>query len=197
LPGAPLFYSNHHIGGFDDRVGLGAFFETEVLDRFVGDRRDYGFAAFEFDFDMRGGRTLVNFLDLAFEEIARGYFHIISPIDSDGNFTGFLNAGSSLPARLVASRLCRWEKLFGSAVLDENGFGTGPQREGLRVLVATLDPPIDRDLEFRAKVRRSVDPPDRSGHSSMQGNQRPRLGPGEIKSYTQPDQGVLEYHNRP
>jgi hypothetical protein len=41
--------------------------------------------------------------------------------------------------------------LFGSAVLDENGFGTGPQREGLRVLVATLDPSIDRDFEFRAK----------------------------------------------
>jgi len=73
----PSFYSNHHIGGFDDRVGLGAFFESELLDRFIGDRRDYGFAAFEFDFDMRGRRTLVNFLDLAFEEIARGYFHII------------------------------------------------------------------------------------------------------------------------
>ena len=68
MPGARLFYSDHHIGGFDDRVGLGAFFEAELLDRFVGDRRDYGFAAFEFDFDMRGGRALVNFLDLAFED---------------------------------------------------------------------------------------------------------------------------------
>jgi hypothetical protein len=48
---------------------LGAFFETEFLDRFVGDRRGYGLAAFKFDFDMRGGRTLVNFLDLAFEPI--------------------------------------------------------------------------------------------------------------------------------
>ena len=73
----PLFDSDHHIGGFDDRIGFCAFFETEFLDRFVGDRRDYGFAAFQFDFDMRGGRTLANFLDLAFEEIACGYFHFI------------------------------------------------------------------------------------------------------------------------
>jgi hypothetical protein len=76
--------------------------------------------------------------------------------------------------------------LFGSVVLDENGFGTSPQREELRVLGATLDPSIDRDFEFRAKARRSVDPPDRSGHSSMQGKQRRRLGPGEIKSCIQP-----------
>jgi hypothetical protein len=71
--------------------------------------------------------------------------------------------------------------LFGSAVLDENGFGTGTQREGFRVLGATLDPSIDRDFEFRAKVRRSLALPDRSGHSSMKGNQWRRLGPGEIK----------------
>ena len=40
-------------------------------------KEDHGFAAFEFDFDMRGGRTLMNFLDLAFEKIARGYFQFI------------------------------------------------------------------------------------------------------------------------
>jgi hypothetical protein len=70
--------------------------------------------------------------------------------------------------------------LFGSVVLDENGFGTSPQREELRVLGATLDPSIDRDFEFRAKARRSVDPPDRSGHSSMQAKATARAGRNQI-----------------
>ncbi len=75
--GAPYSIAIINIGGFDDRVGFCAVFETELLDRSVSDRRDYGFAAFEFDFDIRGGRTLANFLDLAFEAIACGYFHFI------------------------------------------------------------------------------------------------------------------------
>jgi hypothetical protein len=98
-----LFYRDHHIGGFDDRVGLGSFFKIEFLDRFVCDRGGYGFATVKFDFDVRGGGTFVNVLDRAFEKIARGYFHFIFPIDGDGILSGPSRAtwigGSSLPGR--------------------------------------------------------------------------------------------------
>ena len=33
-----LLYGDHHIGSFDDRIGLRALFKAELLDGFVGDR---------------------------------------------------------------------------------------------------------------------------------------------------------------
>ena len=44
-------------------------------------------AAFEFDFDMCGGRAFVNRLDRAFEKIARGYFHFVCPLHHDSDIT--------------------------------------------------------------------------------------------------------------
>jgi hypothetical protein len=141
LPGAPLFYSDHHVGSFDDRVGFRALPETELLDGFVRYRRDYGFAAFKLDFDMRGGRTLANFLDLAFEEIARGYFHFVFPNDIDP-----LARESIFTPGIRASVFARRRKLY------ESHFA---YRKSRRTFLAKFSStfPKDRPLRRRRNTR--------------------------------------------
>jgi hypothetical protein len=45
-----------------------------------------------------------------------------------------------------------WRELFGSAVLDENGFGSGGPCEGFRILVSILNPFVDCGFEFSYAV---------------------------------------------
>jgi hypothetical protein len=47
---------------------------------------------------------------------------------------------------------CFGESFFGSAVLDENGFGGGDPRERFRILVSMLNPFVDCGFEFRNVV---------------------------------------------
>jgi hypothetical protein len=47
---------------------------------------------------------------------------------------------------------CFGENFFGSAVLDENGFGSGGPRERFRILVSMLNPFGDCGFEFRNVV---------------------------------------------
>jgi hypothetical protein len=58
-----------------------------------------------------------------------------------------------LPSVLTHSfASCFGENFFGSAVLDENGFGSGGPRERFRILVSMLNPFGDCGFEFRNVV---------------------------------------------
>src|ERR1035437_3628169 len=58
--------------------------------------------------------------------------------------------GSQRLAMTYASRF--GENFFGSAVLDENGFGSGGPCERFRILVSMLNPFVDCGFEFRDVV---------------------------------------------
>ena len=64
----------------------------------------------------------------------------------------YLNASEdrlSGPSVLTHSFASRFgETFFGSAVLDENGFGSGGPCEGFRILVSMLNPFVDCGFEF-------------------------------------------------
>src|ERR1700679_4394009 len=51
-------HADHHVGRLDDRVGLLAFRQLQLVDRLIGDRRRHQRAAADVDADMARGRPL-------------------------------------------------------------------------------------------------------------------------------------------
>jgi hypothetical protein len=64
-------------------------------------------------------------------------------------FRGPVIPGTSVPTHSFASCFDDGQGFFGSAMGGEDGFGFGCPCEGLRVLVAMIDPFMDRGFEFR------------------------------------------------
>src|SRR4026208_2527007 len=69
-PRAPSVLADHDVGGLDDRVGRIPDLEPERFHRLVRDRGEDHGAAADVDLDVRGGRTLRDFEDLALEDVA-------------------------------------------------------------------------------------------------------------------------------
>src|SRR5713226_2860758 len=69
-----LVEADHHVGRLDDGVAFLPDLETELIDRFIGDRgRDDG--AIHIEPDMRGGRAFPDFDDLALEPVSGTDLH--------------------------------------------------------------------------------------------------------------------------
>src|SRR4026207_2511576 len=74
-PRAPSVIADHDVGGLDDRVGRIPALEPERCRRLVRDRGEDHGAAADVDLDVRGGRALRDFEDLALEDVAGAQAH--------------------------------------------------------------------------------------------------------------------------
>src|SRR4026208_986105 len=74
-PRAPSVLADHDVGGLDDRVGRIPDRGPGRFHRLVRDRGEDHGAAADVDLDVRGGRTLRDFEDLALEDVAGAQAH--------------------------------------------------------------------------------------------------------------------------
>src|SRR5262245_65605460 len=71
--------ADHHIRRLDDRPGVVALLEPELIHGCVGNGRGDDDALADIDLDVRRGRALGHVHNLALELVARAEFHSASP----------------------------------------------------------------------------------------------------------------------
>src|SRR5215470_17274897 len=80
----PSVARHHHVRGLDDRVGIVADLQAELVDRFVGDRRGDHRPTRELDPHVGRGRALLHLDHLASEYVTRAELHGRPPDGSRG-----------------------------------------------------------------------------------------------------------------